>query len=198
MSNDVVMCYFPLYAVSCIYSSVSIIMIYEWSFQSLQLKILLIDWILKWNRKPVIISLYFLQKDKTRISPQGIDAPRVMLSGKLRFFSKMQKYSRLAFLMLYIIIHRQSPNLIIKKTFWIKRFRHSTLSQISSLGNRIKSIKLHLSLICFTHVSFKICWQICKTFVILHPIYVNNNTNVMRADEMDSNRSCKSNSTDNF
>lgn len=86
MSNDVVMGYFPLYAVSCIYSSVSIIMIYEWSFQSLQLKILLIDWILKWNRKPVIISLYFLQKDKTRISPQGIDAPRVMLSGKLRFF----------------------------------------------------------------------------------------------------------------
>lgn len=85
-----------------------------------------------------------------------------------------------------------------KKTFWIKRFRHSTLSQISSLGKRIKSIKLHLSLICFTHVSFKICWQICKTFVILHPIYVNNNTNVMRADEMDSNRSCKSNSTDNF
>lgn len=197
MSNDVVMGYFPLYAVSCIYSSVSIIMIYEWSFQSLQLKILLIDWILKWNRKPVIISLYFLQKDKTRISPQGIDAPRVMLSGKLRFFLICKNIRDWRF----NVLHNNSstkPQSNYKKTFWIKRFRHSTLSQISSLGNRIKSIKLHLSLICFTHVSFKICWQICKTFVILHPIYVNKNTNVMRADEMDSNRSCKSNSTDNF
>lgn len=34
--------------------------------------------------------------------------------------------------------------------------------------------------------------------MMLHPSYVNKNTYVVRADEMHSNRSCKSNCTDNF
>lgn len=70
------------------------------------------------------------------------------------------------------------------KKIWIR-----DLDTVSWIKKRIKNIKSHLSLICFKHVYFKICW---------HPSYVNKNTYVMRADDMHSNRSCKPNCNGHF
>ena len=87
MSNDVVMCYFPLYAVSCIYSSVSIIMMYEGGFQLLQLKVPLIKLILKRNRKPVIILLFSMKEENNMKFAAGNRFVWVTCLHKLGYFS---------------------------------------------------------------------------------------------------------------